>query len=947
MIPGITSHKGSIRVSFAAKVSETTNLKLSLNGSELRTFSIPETSGDYTTASSVNSRLDWEEGAKPEQNVFGLNFMGGGQLSYLDFIRINMKRELKYYGTGYNFFRSQENITKNIQYKIKDINNNLFVWDVTDYNNMHEVQSSVSGNILTFNAPKGKIREFVLIDPSKSFNTPKVLETVTPQNLHGMSPVDMVIISPKAFVTEAERLAQAHHSKSGLDVAVITPELIYNEFSSGTPEATAYRRFMKMFYDRAETEGSKYPRYLLLFGDGMFDNRFIDKSCSQFNKNNFLLTFQVKESLTKDRSYSCDDYFGFLNEKDKDDYGNFKPYSSRKLDLGIGRLPIQHPETAKKLVDKIIGYMNNTNLGGWKNTVVFLADDSDSKDATSSFTMHLTQADTVANTSLMKTHPEYITTKVYMDAFKPEVTGGKVTFNNSAKKKLFNSLDKGCLIFNYTGHGGTVGFADDILTLNDIKNFSYKTLPLWITATCEFTWFDGTANSAGENVLLNEKSGGIALFTTSRVVYAVDNMRLNMLLMQNLIEKKDGKRPALGDVLRLSKNQLGSNDNKMSYFLLGDPALTLNYPEYEVAIDKINGEVFDDKKIYTFKALDHVVISGYIKNESGSIDRNFNGLLTSSVFDGIQQLKTVTKNNKGEHTYFKDYPNLLCTKHTTVKEGEFEMEFTVNLDISNIENLGKINFYASSSGNEINPEAKGYFSRYNLMGTNPEAEITEEGPEINEIYLNSETFKPGDVVNETPYFVASVSDKYGINVSGSGTHNIELIIDNYPATTYRDLSPYYSASSTDPNSGTIAFSIPKLTAGEHTLTFKVWNVMNNSTIHKFKFNVEEGLSPTMSDLRVSSNPIKLGTSAYFEFHHNRPATRLEVTIMVFDLSGRPVWTHTETGSSELMSAYQIPWELKSENGNYIQPGVYVYRASVKSINGSETTDAKKLIVVGQ
>ncbi len=945
-IPGITSAKGIVKISFAASVSANTELKISVNNTDLKT--LPITSSSTPTA--IDSRIEWPEGSKSDQTTIGINFMGGTQLSYLNYIRLNMTRELKYYDTGYTLFRNKENKNYDVQYNISNAKEGLIVLDVTNYNNIYEVNTVYSNGILSFKSPNGSIREFALIDPVKSFNVPKSLGNVENQNLHGLSQIDMAIISPKAFVSEAERLAQAHKNKSGLEVVVVTPEQIYNEFSSGAPDASAYRFFMKMFYDRAETDKSKHPKYLLLFGDGIFDNRFIDKVCSSFNKENFLLSYQVKQSLDKNTSYSCDDFFGFLNEKDVDNLSKPKAYSARTLNLGIGRFPIQTLSGAKKAVDKTISYMNNTNRGIWKNTVVFLADDTDSNVDNDNFTQHMKQADSVAYHIMQKLHPEYITTKIYMDAYQAETSGGKVLYDNTAKKKLMNSLENGCLMVNYTGHGNTRSLGHAVVTSPEIQQYKYKTLPLWITATCDFGPFDEPSTSAGELAFLSEKSGAIALFTTTRIVYANDNVKLNLRLTKNLFEKEDGSYPALGDVLRDSKNQLGSNDNKMNYILLGDPALKLNYPEYEIVVDKINDQPVEKDKTYTFQALESVSVSGYIKNESGAIDHNFNGPLSINIFDGLQNTQTVSykvKNNSiTGYSYFTDYPSLIYSGYNSIKNGSFDFKFTVNLDIAETQNLGKMNFYATST-DENGTEAKGYFEKYNLFGTNPDAELNENGPSIERIFLNSEAFKPESVVNATPYLVVDLKDQYGINVSGAGIgHDIELIIDHSPYTTY-NLNNYYKPSIEDPAKGTLEFSIPQLPEGKHSLTFRAWNIMNNSTVTTFDFYVKSGIAPVMSDLRVKNNPIKLGETAYFEFQHNMPATLIESTIHVFDISGRPVWNHTETGSSDLMSAYEIPWDLISESGSNLQPGVYIYKATIKTPNGTESTNAKKMIIVAQ
>ena len=97
-----------------------------------------------------------------------------------------------------------------------------------------------------------------------SFPEPVRVGLVENQNLHGLDSVDMVIVVPTSgqLTQQAERLAAAHREYDSLKVKVVRADMVYNEFSSGTPDATALRRFMKMLYDRGGTDAA--PRYLLL-----------------------------------------------------------------------------------------------------------------------------------------------------------------------------------------------------------------------------------------------------------------------------------------------------------------------------------------------------------------------------------------------------------------------------------------------------------------------------------------------------------------------------------------------------------------------------------------------------------------------------------------------------------------------------------------------------------
>jgi len=951
-IPGILNPKASIALSFASKVLSPTNLSLSVNDNSNvfykymnANISIPTVGVSMSpVAVAYENTVSWDC-SKNENTIIKIEHPCGMTAAHLNYIRLNMTRTLQYYDTCYTFFRNSDNLSKSIRFKIGNANQNLLVFDVTNNYDTKLMGTNFDGiDTLSFDIAKSSsVREFVLVDTTKvgDFQTPDKIEEIDNQNLHKLGQIDMIIISPEAFLSDAKRLALKH---SNLKVEVVTPEQVYNEFSSGTPDATAYRRFMKMFYDRGKYYYSNLPRYLLLFGDGVYDNRFLDTPCQSLNKDNFLLTYQVKESLKLDESYLCDDYFGFLDEYEEiDEIGRVRTSNeAKKLMLGIGRIPVQTTTAAKNIVDKIISYMDNKDYGIWKNSVVFLADDSDTNTAGNQFTLHMLQADSVAKSILQKNYPEYMVTKVYMDAFKSEMSGGKKTYNTTAKKKFWDAVNDGCFVLNYSGHGGVAGLAHEVVTIPDITNMNNKHLPFWVASTCEIAEFDAITSSMGEEIFLREKSGVIGLFSSTRVVYAHENVKMHYAVIQNLFAKKSGKRPTLGDVVKEAKNSLEPHGNKLNYILLGDPALILNYPEYQVVVDQVNNNPVSGGP-FSLKALEHVTIKGSVKKD-GIKDSSFNGSLGANVFDGMQKIQTVTMTTANTFSYFTDYPSLISSTYCNVVNGEFEFDFTVMKDIAGSSDLGKMNMYAHNNSGK---EANGSFMNYSVNGIDASYDPEDTtAPTIISIHLNDISYtNPSIIVNATPYFAAKVSDTKGINISGAGIgHNITLIINNSPAMTY-NLNAFYKASTTESNTGTISFAIPALPEGKHTLTFRVWNILNNVAVESFEFEVKNHIP--MYDLTVNPNPAKIGGGTIFDFTHNKPEIRGELSISVFDLSGRLVWSYNKTGASDLMSIHAIPWDLKNDTGVDVQPGIYLYNACIKNESGIETTKTKKMIVVRQ
>jgi hypothetical protein len=830
-----------------------------------------------------------------------------------------------------------------LEYVISNASDNRQIWNISDVQNIQRVQTQIVGNQMRFGAAStGKVAEYVMVDPSQSFPTPQTAGTVANQNLHQLPQTEMVIIAPESYYDLAEQLAEKHRAKQNMHVTVVRPEWIYNEFSSGTPDATAYRRFLKMFYDRAKSSAEK-PKYLLLYGDGHFNNRDIDPK-------RYLLTYQFEESLDERSSYGTDDYFGFLDDSEG------ITLSRDVLDVGIGRFPVSSREQAANALNKVSAYMDDINRSAWKNTVIFTSDDTG---ATDSFCGFGKQANALAH--IVETdYPQYMVVKSYMDAFVPTSSNGKTTYPE-AKKRLLNTLKDGCFLFNYTGHGSPSGMSgEDMMNIVDIRRMSFPHLPLWITATCDFGRYDDDTGSAGEEVFLNPQSAGIALITTTRVVYADSNQSLNLSLIRNIFAKNaDGSRPKLGDIIRNSKAVLVSDANKLNFILLGDPALPLSYPEEKVQLESINSQTITPNDTLTVKALERITLEGILTDANGNAIDDFNGEIETSIFDGIERQLSITNKSYTKPAdvrpeevsdgttirwEFFDYPNIVFRGKGTVENGRFSLSLTVPLDIAYRNTLGKMNFYALNS--EQNRDASGSFLNYRLLGI-ADYPLNEDGPEIQAMYLNSAQFKDGDTVNETPYFYAEVFDTDGLNYTGSGLgHDITICVDRNPSWqwTYPKDKLFYP-SGNPLTADTVSFALPALPAGDHVLDFKVWDILNNSSERSLRFKVVKGYEPAIYSLKAYPNPVK--ESATFLIQHNRPGEEslLEVEIRVFDLAGRIIWSHAETGYSAYGSSYPITWNLQTNNGGQINPGMYLYQAVFKTKGGKEVTKAERIIVL--
>ena len=471
---------------------------------------------------------------------------------------------------------------------------------------------------------------------------------------------------------------------------------------------------------------------------------------------------------------------------------------------------------------------------------------------------------------------------------------------------------------------------------------------MFVTATCEFSRFDdliddeGTlieSPSAGESSLLNENGGSIALFSTTRIVYSDRNHYLNTKFYHVAFERdEDGNYYRLGDIIRMTKDSSGIQRNKLNFILLGDPALALAVPEYNVQTDSLNGlEV--SAVMDTLKAFSHVRISGHLTDISNQPMDYFNGTIYPSVFDKNLPVTTLS-NDRGDPFQFETQENLLFKGKASVKNGRFSFDFMVPKDITYSFGKGKIVYYSEDS----TMDANGYFNQFIIGGTDTNAIMDVDGPDIS-LYLNDEYFKDKGITNPNPVIYATISDASGINTVGNGIgHDITGVIDGKVSEPVI-LNDYFESDLDDYSRGKLSYPMFNLSEGWHSLTVKVWDIFNNSSEETIDFQVIPGENPVLSNVYNYPNPASDVT--WFKFDHNKAGEELTVSITVFDMEGRHVTDIQETVFAGGFSSEPLEWDLKDANGNMLRQGIYPYRIRITDKNGRFAESFKKLVVVRQ
>lgn len=770
---------------------------------------------------------------------------------------------------------------------------------------------------------------------AKTYAEPKLVGRITNQNHHAAEAADMVIVIPttQTLLAQAERLKALHEEHDGLRVQIIPADELFNEFSSGTPDANAYRRYLKMLYDRAETE-DEMPKFLLLLGDGAWDNRMLVSDWSNCSPDDFLLCYESDNSYSATHSYVSDDYFCML-----DDEEGGRLVTSDKADVAVGRITARTAEEAEIAVDKIEGYMNNKEAGAWQNVVCFLGDDGNQN-------QHMADADSVAK-SVEELYPHLLVKRIMWDAY-TRVSSSTGNSYPDVTRLIKQQMQQGALMINYSGHGRADAISHEyVMRLTDFQTATSSRLPLWMTASCDIMPFDGQEDNIGEAAFFNKKGGAIAFYGTTRTVYQSYNRLMNLAFTRHVLGSDDEGLPMpIGEAVRLTKNELiatklDQTPNKLQYSLLGDPALRLAIPKREIKVDSVNNLPLTDGMTLILKAGSTARLSGRVLSEDAQTEEHFNGVLSAVVRDVKEQITCKLNDTSSEGAsvpfVYEDRPNIVYSGSDYVKNGRFSLTFAVPKDIKYSDFPALVNLYAVNEEKTV--EANGICRNLVLNGKDEQSQGT-VGPNIY-CYLNSTSFTNGGRVNPTPYFVAELSDEDGINASGGGIgHELQLVIDGEMSKTY-SLNDYFQFDFGSYTKGKVGFSIPQLSNGPHKLKFTAWDILNNSSTSELSFVVEKELAPLFLDVECSPNPARTNTS--FRIIHDRIAAEMDVKLDVYDTSGRHLWTHSENGVTA-DNTFTVNWDLTVDGGRRLHTGLYLYKISISTGGSSYVSKTKKLII---
>lgn len=834
-----------------------------------------------------------------------LNFYYSGNqegcIAHLDWFELYYPRNFSAEENQLTFFADANSFP--VKYTISDLEalQDIFVFDLTNPLNpiiLGENLSSSNGSI-SFDLPASAHPQQIRVSSLSSTKIRDVesLEAVQRgQDLvSSTNQADFLIVTHKTFLPYAEEIAKR---RAHLTSKVVSMDEIYFEFNAGVPDPTALRNFIRHAYKNWQ---SPAPSYVLLFGDGHYDYRNILLSDTMR-----VPPFEIY-NISEINSRITDNYFVDLEMVDAG-------FTYIDPDLAIGRLPIESTIDAERYLQKIERYEDDPSRDGWQTKITFIADDAE-KPGSSKEWEHQFQTETIATMEHLR---RFIKTKIYLSTY-PSEPGGFGRIKPKAGEALVDAINQGTLIINYVGHGSPTQWAHEGVfvmsrDLNRIHNPGK--LPFLVAATCDFGKFDDPhETSFNEALIWMEESGTIGGLAAARLVYSGPNAAFNESFYSHLFPIGQSSN-TIGAAKLLAT---GSSTNDQKYVLFADPTMHLADPRGGI---QITSDLSD-----SLRALSEVEVTAQILNE-GVLYNGFDGeavlIVNDASYDSVITGEVYKPIELPGATLFKGR----ITVHDGTLQGKFIVPKTIRYTN---ERSGRITLYAWDDENGAT--AMGFNDDLLFKGSIVDS-TDDQGPNIDIYFEDQEMFSSGDLIQADPVLIAALTDSKGINITGAAGHTITIQIDQDVP---KDISGFFTYEKDSYTNGQINYPLNALKSGNHELTLKAFDNLNNGNSEDIEFNISSGSGMLLKEVVNYPNPFQENTR--FTFQTNRSGA--EVKIKIYTVSGRLI--EELEGLSVAGFNNEISWDGRDQDGDLVANGVYLYQIKLKDDDDSVSNIEKMVI----
>ncbi len=447
----------------------------------------------------------------------------GSDISLVDSVRVNYSRHYLAVQNSLSFAAKP-----NKQFEIQNFTSGqVRVFDTSFSDSPTLITNLVqteSNGLTSITIPGNRPRKMFAVADNAVLSVDSISQNTASTLATSNHNANYLIITHKNWIAESQAWAD-YRASQGFSVEMVRIDDIFDEFNYGITNSVSIREFLQFAVSNWNTP----PNYILIIGDASFDPR----GFSGTPDSNFVPTKMFDTAYEETGSDDA------LSDFDNDGLS----------EIAIGRIPAKLPRDVSQILGKVI---------------IFERTSDTAIDRGALFASDLPNGYDFAGMS------QRLANELPVGTPKTMINRGDA----NARVNLLASLDSGKYLVNYSGHGASGLWAstsfysfDDVININNGSDYSVFTL-----LTCLNGYFiNPYADSLSEALLKAPNGGSVAVWASS----GKTTPDVQEVLARRFYQKiAAGQITRMGDLIKDAKqNVIGGRDVRLSWTLLGDPAL--------------------------------------------------------------------------------------------------------------------------------------------------------------------------------------------------------------------------------------------------------------------------------------------------------------------------------------------------------------------------------------
>ncbi len=762
--------------------------------------------------------------------------------------------------------------------KLSVANEKIIGFDIADIYNQKKLNTKFDTDLKEISVSIENSNNKVWL--SSTFLKPKTFETVNFKK-ENYSTVDYIIVTDTTLINGANKFKAYRESNLGGNhkITLAVKQRLFDEFSYGERNPIAINRFIENVFKYSK------PKYLLLLGKS--------RSTPTIFKTNEL------EDLTPTMGFPASDALlsAGINGKSID-----------LQSLATGRLAALTNEHIIDYLEKVKEYEAYNKNVSWKKRVLHLGGGR-GEGQINEFKSFLGKLGEISKNSKL---------------------GSEFSMMNKANAlvgteniDISKQINDGIGVLTFIGHSSSQALDLNIGFVSEQKA-NFKNGPLY-----PFMFFNGCAagnvfvkaQSLTNDWIITPKKGAIAVLAHSYLSYSTTNIAYMEKLYKTWFSSVEMLNKPIGEVVQIvNENIIKDNPNDIymiantqQLILQGDPAIKI------FNIDKPDFEI-DDNKLF---------LSSNIKNKAVAVNDSLKlGIVSSNlgIFEKGSKLNlTIRKTyNDGKNIDklltidafgFNDTTIVQLKKELNMKQVEVILDSDEKIiELNEANNIAKITFNWETLKNTE------YYSTASFVDQlNPTLTVKVDG---------KVPYNGIEITKDANVFISLIDE----NSLGIKSDKLEVFIKKI-CDTCQENSIKINIDKIDGGIAEILanVSLKNLEVGSYQLFIQGFDEQKNSSGEVFTFNFKIIESNSNIGFKLFPNPMSINTFTKFEIEilENMSANNANYSINIFDILGKSVYL----SSGKLkVSKNEIYWDGKSNTGNDLPEGTYIYNVDISFEN---------------